>query len=81
MLKETARSTRKYKGIKGIKPKVRPIPAKLGLPVVKYKVLINREEYIDQRIAKIFKSSPNAKMLFMIGNNHILKSWNGRITL
>ena len=32
-------------------------------------------------IAKIFKSSPNAKMLVIIGNNHILKKleWHDHV--
>ena len=54
-------------------PNKRPAPIALDLPKSKYKESISRDEWMAQSISKIFKANPNAKMLVILGNNHVLK--------
>ena len=54
-------------------PNKRPITIALDLPKSKYSEPISRDEHMAKTIAKIFKTSPNSKMLVILGNNHVLK--------
>jgi len=62
-------------------PKERPTTVALDLPKSKYKGLNNRDEWMAKTIAKIFKTSPNAKIFVVVGNNHVLKKleWQDHI--
>lgn len=51
----------------------RPAIIALDLPRSKYQGKINRDEWMARSITKIFKRDPNAKMLVVIGNLHVLK--------
>jgi len=51
----------------------RPVPIALDLPKSKYSESISRDEWMAESILKIFKKNPNAKILIIAGNNHILK--------
>jgi hypothetical protein len=51
-----------------------PITVVLDLPMAKSKG--SRDEWMAKTIAKIFKASPNARVLVIIGNNHVLKMLN-----
>ena len=53
--------------------KKRPITVALDLPTSKYENPISRDEWMAKTISKVFKTNPNAKMLVVVGNNHILK--------
>ena len=45
----------------------------LDLPRSMYQGKINRDEWMARSIAKIFHRNPNAKVLVMVGNLHVLK--------
>jgi hypothetical protein len=45
----------------------------LDLPKSRYREKISRDEWMAESIAKIFKQNSNAKMLVIVGNNHVLK--------
>jgi uncharacterized protein (UPF0216 family) len=59
--------------LKNLRPNKRPIPIALDLPKSKYNESISRDEWMAKYIEKVFKKNPNAKMLIIIGNNHVLK--------
>jgi hypothetical protein len=59
--------------LRNLKPDRRPIPIAIDLPKSKYKETISRDEWMAKSITKIFQENPNAKMLVIIGNNHVLK--------
>jgi len=51
----------------------RPTVVALDLPESRYQGKINRDEWMARSIAKIFHRNPNAKLLVVVGNLHILK--------
>jgi hypothetical protein len=53
----------------------------LDLPKSKYGGKIGRDEWIAKSIASVFESYPNAKILVVVGNNHILKKldWQDQV--
>jgi len=59
--------------IRGLDPDKRPIPVALDLPKTKYGGLISRDEWMARSVAEVFKTNSNAKILIVVGNNHILK--------
>ena len=59
--------------IRDTEPDKRPTPVALDLPKSKYSESISRDEWMAKSIAKIFQQNPNAKMLVIVGDNHILK--------
>jgi hypothetical protein len=56
-------------------------PVALDLPKSKYGGNIGRDEWIANLIAAVFESNPNAKILVVVGNNHILKKldWQNHV--
>jgi len=50
-----------------------PTVVALDLPQSRYQGKINRDEWMARSIAKIFHRNPNAKLLVVVGNLHILK--------
>jgi uncharacterized iron-regulated protein len=59
--------------LRNIDPNKRSAPIALDLPKSKYTESISRDEWMAKSIERIFKKNPNAKMLIIIGSNHILK--------
>ena len=59
--------------IRALDSKKRPTPIALDLPKSKYKGKISRDEWMAESIASVFESNSNAKMLVVVGNNHMLK--------
>jgi hypothetical protein len=59
--------------LKALDPNKRPNPVALDLPKSKYSGEINRDEWMARSIAGVFKKNPNAKMIVVVGNNHVLK--------
>ena len=59
--------------IRSLSQSKRPAPVALDLPKSMYKWEINRDEWMARSIAKIFHRNPNAKVLAVVGNLHILK--------
>jgi len=59
--------------IRSLIPDKRPVPVALDLPKSKYKEKISRDEWIARSIANVFKTNSNAKMLVVVGNNHVFK--------
>ena len=53
----------------------------VDLPAVKYGEGISRNEYIAQQIAAIFRENKDAKVLVILGNQHVLKTlpWQDHI--
>lgn len=51
----------------------RPAVVALDLPKSMYREGIDRDEWMARSIAKIFHRNPNAKVLVMVGNLHVLK--------
>jgi len=60
----------------------RPALVALDLPKSMYQGEINRDEWMARSIAKIFHRNPNAKVLVMVGNLHVLKKieWENRVS-
>jgi uncharacterized iron-regulated protein len=59
--------------IRGLELKRRSTPVALDLPKSKYGGKISRDEWMAESIASVFQSNSNAKILVVVGNNHILK--------
>jgi len=59
--------------LRGLDPDKRPIPIALDFPKSKYGDKFNRDEWMARSITGVFKSNPNAKILVVVGNNHVLK--------
>jgi hypothetical protein len=59
--------------LRTLDPNERQTPIALDLPKTKYRESISRDEWIARSIANILKKNPNAKMLVVAGNNHVLK--------
>ena len=57
----------------GINPNKRPTTVALDLPLAEFKGNVSRDEWIAKMISKILKYNLNAKILVVLGNNHILK--------
>ena len=49
------------------------MPIAIDLPKSKYNESISRDEWMAQSITKIYQKDPNAKILVIVGNNHVLK--------
>ncbi len=59
--------------LRTLDPNKKPAPIALDLPKSKYQEPISRDEWMARSIEKILKKNPKAKMLVVVGNNHILK--------
>ena len=59
--------------VRALHPNQRPAPIALDLPKSKYKEPISRDEWMATSIEIIFKKNPNAKILIVVGDLHILK--------
>lgn len=59
--------------IRGLDLNKRPALVALDLSKSKYGEKISRDEWMAESIAGVFESNPNAKMLVVVRNNHILK--------
>ena len=59
--------------IRGLEPNQRPALVAVDLPKFKYGENISRDEWIAKSIAGVFDTNPNAKMMVVVGNNHVLK--------
>jgi uncharacterized iron-regulated protein len=70
-----------YNVIRGLEAEKRPTPFALDLPKTKYKGKISRDEWMAKSIVSVFESNPNAKMLAVVGNNHVLKkmAWQDHV--
>ena len=62
-----------FKVLKSLNPDKRSTPVALDLPKSKYQENISRSEWMAKTIAKIFMQDPTAKMIVVVGNNHVLK--------
>jgi len=62
-----------FNALRALDPNKRPTPIALDLPKSKYKEPISRDEWMAKSIAKIYQNNPNAKMLVVVGDLHILK--------
>lgn len=62
--------------LRNLKPTKRPTPIAIDLPKSKYDESISRDEWMARSILEIFKKNQNAKILIIVGNNHILKKLN-----
>lgn len=51
----------------------RVIPVAMDLPETQYREHVSRDEYMAKSLSRIFNSDPNAKILTIVGNNHVLK--------
>ena len=67
--------------LRALDPNKRPAPIALDLPKSKYKEPISRDEWMATSIEKIFKKNPNAKMIVVVGDLHILKKldWQNHV--
>jgi uncharacterized iron-regulated protein len=59
--------------LRSLDPNKTPTPIALDLPKSKYKEPISRDEWMAKSIEIIFQKNPNAKMLVVVGDLHILK--------
>jgi hypothetical protein len=68
--------------IKDLGQEKRPAVVALDLPKSMYRRQINRDEWMAGRIAKVFHQDPNAKILVVLGNLHVLKKieWNVKVS-
>ncbi len=59
----------------------RPTVVALDLPKSMYQGETNRDEWMAHSIARIFHRNPNAKVLIVVGNLHVLKKieWENRV--
>ena len=58
--------------IRGLDENKRPGVIAIDLPKSRYEQM-NRDEYMAESIAKVFRHRPAAKVFVVLGNNHILK--------
>ena len=67
--------------IRELDPKKRLIQIALDLPISKRNENISRDEWMAKSIAGVFESNSNAKMLVVVGNNHVLKKldWQDQV--
>ena len=61
------------KTLHSLKPKDRLSVVALDLPISLYDQKTSRDEWMAQRIAKVFKNNSTAKMLVVVGNFHVFK--------
>lgn len=68
--------------IRGLGQAKRPAVLALDLPKSMYQGEINRDEWMAGCIARIFHRNPNAKILVVIGNLHVLKKieWKDKVS-
>jgi len=68
--------------IRGLGQAKRPAVLALDLPKSMYQAEINRDEWMAGSIARIFHRNPNAKILVVIGNLHVLKKieWKDKVS-
>jgi len=59
--------------VRGLDPQQIPVLVALDLPKSKYADNIGRDEWMAGSISGVFETNPGAKMLVVVGNNHILK--------
>jgi hypothetical protein len=59
--------------LRALEATIRPTPIAIDLPKSNYNESISRDGWMAKCIAKIFQKNPNAKMLVIVGNNHVLK--------
>ncbi len=59
--------------IRSLDQNQRPAVVALDLPKSMYQGEINRDEWMARSIARIFHRNPNAKILVIVGNLHVLK--------
>lgn len=59
--------------IRSLDQSKRPAVVAVDLPKSMYRGEFNRDEWMARSIAKIFHREPNAKVLVMVGNLHVLK--------
>jgi len=71
-----------FKILRDVGKDSRPAVLALDLPKSMYHGQINRDEWMAGRIAKIFHQNPNAKILVVIGNLHVLKKieWKDKVS-
>jgi hypothetical protein len=62
--------------LRTLDPNKRPNPIALDLPKSKYNGKISRDEWMARSIENIFKENPKAKILVIVGNNHVLKKFD-----
>jgi hypothetical protein len=67
--------------IRGLDPDKRPAQVALDFPKSKNRGKISRDEWMAESIADVFESNPNAKILVVVGNNHVLKKleWQDQV--
>lgn len=67
--------------IRGLGHAKRPPVLALDLPKSMYQGEINRDEWMAGCIAKVFHRNPNAKILVVVGNLHVLKNieWKDKV--
>ena len=60
----------------------RPVVLALDLPKSMYQGETNRDKWMASSIAKVFHRNPNAKILVVVGNLHVLKKieWEDKVT-
>jgi hypothetical protein len=59
--------------LRSLDPNKGPTPIAIDLPRSKYNESSSRDEWMARSIEKIIKKNPKAKMLVIVGNNHVLK--------
>lgn len=67
--------------IRGLDQARRPAVLALDLPKSMYQGEVNRDKWMASRIADVFHKSPNARVLVVVGNLHILKKieWEDKV--
>ena len=70
-----------FNTIRGIGQAKRPAVLALDLPKSIYHGEINRDKWMASCIAKVFHRNPNAKVLVVVGNLHVLKKieWEDKV--
>jgi len=68
--------------IRGLDQAKRPDVLALDLPKSMYQGEINRDEWMAGCISKVFHRNPNAKILVVVGNLHVLKKieWKDKVS-
>jgi hypothetical protein len=70
-----------FNTIRGVGRTERPVVLALDLPKSMYNREINRDKWMAGCIAKVFHGNPNAKVLVVVGNLHVLKKieWEDKV--
>ena len=71
-----------FNAIRSLDHAKRPAVVALDLPRSMYQGNINRDKWMASSIAKVFHRNPNAKILVVLGNLHVLKKieWEDTVT-